>query len=124
MMPAVALHDARADSLAEAIEAEHRAACCAAQTALQHAMRCGELLTEAKAAVGHGGWLAWVEANLSFGDRQARKYMRLARHSEQIGICNPISASTKPWRRSPIIETTRSACSAAQRAPNGTRRHT
>jgi phage N-6-adenine-methyltransferase len=38
----------------------------------------------AKASVGRGGWLPWVEANLSFGERQAQKYMRLAEHADQI----------------------------------------
>jgi hypothetical protein len=65
--------------LAQAIEHEHQAAHQAAQTALAHALECGQLLLQAKAAVGHGGWLAWVEANLTFGPRQATNYMRLAR---------------------------------------------
>jgi hypothetical protein len=38
--------------------------------------------------LGHGGWLAWVDQHLSFGDRQARKYMRVAQHADQIGIEN------------------------------------
>jgi hypothetical protein len=74
--------------LAQAIEREHYAAITAVKDALGHAIRCGELLAQAKAAVEHGEWLPWIEANLPFGDRQARKYMRLAANSEQIGIEN------------------------------------
>ena len=74
--------------LAQAIEREHYAAIGAVKDALGHAIRCGELLTEAKTAVARGEWLPWIEANLPFGDRQARKYMRLAANSEQIGIEN------------------------------------
>ena len=74
--------------LAQAIDQEHQAYIGAARSAIEHAIRCGELLLEAKAQVGHGGWLPWIEANLSFGDRQARKYMRLAEHADQIGIEN------------------------------------
>ena len=65
---------------AERIEAEHRAAIGAARTAIEHAVECGRLLIEAKAQIGHGGWLAWVEEHLTFGARQATKYMRLQRH--------------------------------------------
>ena len=66
------------------IEHEHQAAIGSARSAIEHAVRCGQLLIEAKASIGHGGWLPWVKANLTFGDRQAQKYMRLADHSDQI----------------------------------------
>jgi phage N-6-adenine-methyltransferase len=61
--------------LAQAIEVEHQAAIYAA---LWHASRCGELLLKAQAQV-EGLWQEWVAANLTFGDRQAQKYMRFAR---------------------------------------------
>ena len=82
-MNAVALPD-----LAQAIEAEHLAATRDAIAALEHAIACGNLLLEAKAQVGHGGWIPWVEANLTFGDRQARKYMRAANHASAIRNSN------------------------------------
>lgn len=75
-------------SLAAEINAEHVKAVTAAQTAIHHAIRIGGLLTQAKAELPHGAWLPWCAENLSFGDRQARKYMQLARHQEQIGIEN------------------------------------
>jgi hypothetical protein len=62
--------------LAERIEAEHQAAIGAARTAIEHAVECGKLLLKAKAQVGHGGWLAWLEAHTSA--RQSQRYMRLA----------------------------------------------
>mgnify|MGYP001043411851 CR=1 FL=1 len=76
------------DIHAERIEAEHRAATGAARTAIEHAAECGRLLIAAKAAVGHGGWLAWVDKHLSFGARQAAKYMRLHRHRRQLANRN------------------------------------
>jgi hypothetical protein len=79
---------AAALNLAERIEAAHTSATRYARNALEFAALCGELLLEAKAQVGHGNWLAWVEANLTFGERQARKYMRLAQHFDQIGSEN------------------------------------
>src|SRR5215213_9910468 len=69
-------------ALSARIEAEHLAAIGSARSAIGHAVRCGQLLVEAKAAVPHGQWLDWVAANLTFGARQAQKYARLAKHAD------------------------------------------
>lgn len=45
--------------------------------AVKKAIEIGRLLTEKKSEVNHGEWIPWVESNLAFGDRQARKYMRV-----------------------------------------------
>ena len=68
---------APAINLAERIEAEHQAAIGAFRATLDHAIRCGELLTQAKAQIGHGGWLAWIADNLTLKPRQCQGYMRL-----------------------------------------------
>jgi hypothetical protein len=73
-MSAVTLPD-----LAGRIEAEHQAAIGASRTALEHAVRCGELLIQAKADVGHGGWIEWLEDNCTVRPRTAQVYMKLAR---------------------------------------------
>jgi Protein of unknown function (DUF3102) len=39
---------------------------------------------EAKELVGHGEWLPWLQANCRVGERQARTYMRLARHRHRL----------------------------------------
>jgi hypothetical protein len=78
-MSAVALPD-----LAQAIEAEHQAAVGAARSAIDHAVACGRLLIQAKAQVPHGEWLPWIEANLTFGPRQAQKYARLADRARDV----------------------------------------
>jgi Protein of unknown function (DUF3102) len=70
------------------IEAEHQGALGAARAAIEHAVACGQLLLQAKAEAGHGGWLAWVDAHLSFGERQAQKYMRLAEHAAELPNAN------------------------------------
>lgn len=42
-------------------------------------MVCGRKLTEAKAIVGHGGWLRWLKENCkAISDQTARKYMKLS----------------------------------------------
>lgn len=71
-------------AIAAQINAEHSKAVTAAETALNHAFRVGELLTEAKEKIIHGEWLPWITQNLSFGDRQARKYMQLAKERATI----------------------------------------
>ena len=75
-------------AVAERINAEHDQAHQAARSAIERAIECGRLLIEAKASVGHGDWLPWIEANLSFGPRQARNYMRIARQSAELEEAN------------------------------------
>lgn len=68
--------------LADEIRTEVDAAEADFQSALQHAIRAGELLIEAKAQVEHGQWLPWLEANFSKSPRSAQGYMRLAENAE------------------------------------------
>lgn len=63
---------------ASKINTEHEAAQQCAAAAVAHAIRCGELLIEAKAALPHGAFGAWLAANVEFSDRTARGYMQLA----------------------------------------------
>lgn len=70
--------------LAKDIESYHQAAHRAARVAIDHALRCGEMLLEAKAKVAHGEWLPWLAANTTIGARQAQNYMRLARNKPEI----------------------------------------
>src|SRR6516165_2012422 len=51
----------------------------APRVVLQHAITAGAALTEAKAKVGHGKWLAWLKENCpDISDRTAERYMKLA----------------------------------------------
>lgn len=61
-----------------AIVEAHRAATGAMRDAVAHAVRAGELLTQAKAAIPHGSFGAYC-AGLPFAATTARGYMRLAR---------------------------------------------
>lgn len=45
---------------------------------IEHAVRAGQLLTEAKSAVPHGRWLSWLDENFSMSKRTAQSLMRLA----------------------------------------------
>jgi len=64
--------------LAASIDREHAAATAAANITVDHARRCGELLLQAKAKIGHGRFLSWLGANCVVTDRQARTYMKIA----------------------------------------------
>jgi 16S rRNA G966 N2-methylase RsmD len=72
--------------LAAEIRAEHQAFLRSARTTLEHGIRCGELLTQAKRQLRHGGWLPWLERE--FGDslsvRTAQEYMRVFRHRDEL----------------------------------------
>ena len=65
-------------ALASQICIEHSAALAAATSATEHAIRCGDLLIEAKAGLEHGQWLPWLKENCPFSERTAQAYMRLA----------------------------------------------
>lgn len=54
------------------------------ESSLQKATRIGELLLEIKTQVPHGEFIPWINENLPFGDRIARKHMRLFDNREEI----------------------------------------
>lgn len=59
----------------------------AEQSALQHAIRAGELLLEAKKQAGHGHWETWREANLKLPSSTATLYQRcFERKAELEGV--------------------------------------
>lgn len=65
--------------LADEINEEHRLARQSADSAIEHAIRCGELLLARKGAVNHGEFLPWVKSYCDFSEDSAQAYMRLAR---------------------------------------------
>jgi len=71
-------------TLAELINAEHRACEAAATKAIEHAIRCGQLLLEAKQSKKHGGWMDWIAENFEGSQDLANKYMKVARNSERV----------------------------------------
>jgi len=77
------------ENLAAEINAEHRACEAAANTALGHAVRAGELLIKAKAQCRHGKWMKWLESNFEGSASLANKYMRVARNSERVPNFGP-----------------------------------
>jgi hypothetical protein len=74
----------RLSVLADELGQEVRAAEDAARDAVSHAIRVGELLTEAKSLVKHGEWLPWLAANFPGSERTAQTWMRLASNSAAV----------------------------------------
>ena len=72
-------------TLADKINAEHRACQAAANTALEHAMNAGDLLLEVRAECPHGTWQDWVDDNFEGSLRTSQIYMYLARRREEVG---------------------------------------
>jgi hypothetical protein len=66
---------------AEDVNCEHALARSCAETAVQHAIRCGELLKAQKAALPHGEFVPWVEANCEFAYSTAARFMKAAAQS-------------------------------------------
>jgi Protein of unknown function (DUF3102) len=66
--------------LAACIRSEHEAVCQSARQTLQHAIKAGELLLEAKRLVGHGPWSQWLDEHCDVSQRSAQAYMRLAKN--------------------------------------------
>jgi hypothetical protein len=77
------------DQLAHEINRQQQLADDHFRTSIDHALRVGQLLLDAKARVPHGEWLTWLAANTSVSDRTARGYMQLARQ-RQIGDRSPL----------------------------------
>jgi Protein of unknown function (DUF3102) len=71
------LEKSRLEQLSDEINAEHRAFVGTLRATLEHGIRCGELLAQAKEQCPHGTWLEWLEANFDGSARTAQVYMQL-----------------------------------------------
>jgi hypothetical protein len=72
------------EQLADAISAEHQALQASLKTTLFHALRCGQLLIEAKRKLSHGGFMRWVEKHCAVSYSTANRYMLLARELPKV----------------------------------------
>lgn len=67
-----------APTLIGEINDEYRQAENAWQRTAEHAIRCGQLLHQAKLNLEHGNWTTWLEENFAGSPRVAQRYMQLA----------------------------------------------
>lgn len=70
--------------LAAVVNREYELAFQAARTSLEHAIRCGEALSEARIQVPEGQWSAWLTENFNGASSTANKMMRLALYQHQL----------------------------------------
>ena len=107
----------RLPELAQAIERAHQAAIGAARSAIEHAVACGALLRRAKAEIGHGEWLEWIEANCTVGRRTAQVYMRLARELPKLPEANAQRVAHLTVREAAVLVSQHTAAIAALPPP-------
>jgi hypothetical protein len=67
---------------------EHQLATDSAWQAIKHAVRCGELLAQAKAELPHGSFLPWLQGNFKASVRKAQIYMQLAANAQRVAHLN------------------------------------
>jgi hypothetical protein len=84
MAEVVVQNGAKLSTLADKINAEHRACVTAQRSAAAHAIEAGRLLEEAKAALPHTAWGPWLVANFEGSDRTDRVYRQLYREQEKL----------------------------------------
>jgi hypothetical protein len=70
--------------LAPRIREAHQAAEANRQSAVASAIMVGRLLKEARAQVPHGEWLSWLERNTGLSQRTAQRYLRYAKHADEL----------------------------------------
>lgn len=74
---------------ADEIDEAYRLACEAAESSVDHAIRCGELLIAQKKRLRHGEFQSWVDTNLVMSYDTAARWMRMARLDRQkLSACN------------------------------------
>jgi hypothetical protein len=92
--------DARLREFSETANVAHRRVEAAARDMVQQVLVSGRALIDAKALVGHGRWLPWLEQNFEDSQRTAQLYMRLARNSATVAdlptIREAVAALTTP----------------------------
>lgn len=89
MVDVVVLERLDVSSLVEMIEAEHQGTLLGLQSALDHAIRAGELLYTVKGRLAVNEWRPWVEGNVSFTLSVAYAYVRLYVYRDQIDTASP-----------------------------------
>lgn len=95
------------DRLAEEIGYEVDQAEAKFESAIDHAIRAGEKLMEAKRLVPHGTWLSWLGSNTRIGQRQAQRFMQVARNASRVShlptVRDALAALAEPRTAPPSV---------------------
>ncbi|MCF7732104.1 MAG: DUF3102 domain-containing protein [Akkermansiaceae bacterium] len=79
--------------MAGQIQTEFDRAKSAAEKAVDHAIRCGQLLVIAKTKVPHGSWMKWVENNTTMSRSTVNAFMLLAANYQTSGNLKSIKSA-------------------------------
>jgi hypothetical protein len=106
------------------INQEHRLARSAVESAVQHAIRCGELLLTQKRGVEHGNFKAWIATNCEFSYSTAARYMKAAgqkSHAVDFSAIRHLFPSGRKQRRESAVVTVKpaSVCPKANKVEAG-----
>ena len=93
----VSRHTAQApdlDALAAIVRDGHRAVGLAARDVFEHAVKAGARAARGQGAgSGHGKWLPWLRRSCEISERQAQRYMEIARSSRTSWLASPTRVS-------------------------------
>ena len=95
--------------IAEQIKEEDKKIQLGLQHSLKHAIKAGQLLSQCKKMIGHGGWLEWFEASeFPFKERTAQRYMSIYHRWKEIAakMCvsgNPSTLSDLTFTESVLL---------------------
>ena len=86
------------------------------------AIEIGRLLTEHKASLEHGEWMPWLEANVSFDDRTARRYASLFENRDKLDTVSNLNDAyrllSKPRGPKPVLDSPKLVPSTPTAAPS------
>jgi len=71
----------------------------ACRASVQHAIRAGELLIQAKSMIKHGEWCKWLQDNCTFSERTAQAYMKLAKDFPKLEDSKAKTVADLPLRK-------------------------
>ena len=76
--------DPKLPGLAQEANEAHAEAQASFRSGVEHAVRAGRALAQAKARLAHGRWASWLAGNFDGSERLAQLYMRLARRLPEL----------------------------------------
>jgi hypothetical protein len=65
---------------------------------IEHAVRAGSLLIDAKKVIDHGHWLPWIRDNFGLSERSAQNFMKLSRDMAALPAANAKRVALLPLR--------------------------
>lgn len=91
---------------AKQINEQHRLAVGSAETAIEHAIMCGQMLVDKKVSLAHGEFQEWIAKNCEFAYSTGARYMKVASSTDAVNLSaiRHIFPSGKPAEKSKSVE--------------------